>query len=105
MLGRVQVHVGAAVDFSGECRELEVVRGEQRKGPHARGDVARHRPGERQTIEGTGAAADLIQQNETARGGVMQDVGRFRHLHHEGGASAGEIIRRPDARKNTIQRT
>src|SRR5205814_5838882 len=84
--------------------ELEVVRGEQREGTHARGDVARHRQGERQPVEGTGAAADLIEENETARGGVVQVVGGPGHLHHEGGAPAGEIIRRSDAREDAIDR-
>src|SRR2546430_13647966 len=33
-----------------------------------------------------------------------QDVGGLGHLHHEGGAPAGEIIRRSDAREDAIDR-
>ena len=58
--------------------------------------------GQRQAIEGGGAASDFIYQNQTILGRVVQDVGRFRHLYHKGGTTAGEVIRRTDARKNLV---
>src|SRR5204862_2592743 len=102
VLGRVEVYVGTTLDLGGERGELEVVRGKQRQRVDSRGDITRHRPGERQAVEGAGAAADLIEQDETARGGVVEDVGRLGHLHHEGGAPAGKIVRRSDAGEDPI---
>src|SRR5262245_35182633 len=59
MLGGIEMHVGAALDLAGETGELEVVSREQGEGTVDARDVARHRPGQRQTIEGAGAAAYL----------------------------------------------
>ena len=62
-----------------------------------------HRPGDRQAIEGGGAAADLIEQHQRSLAGVVQDVGGFGHLHHEGGLARGQIIYRPDPGEDSVR--
>ena len=83
--------------------QLEVVGGEQGKGLEIAGQMFRRRPGQAQAIEGAGAAADLVHQHQTLGGGVVEDVGGFRHLHHEGGAATGQVIRRTDTGKDPVQ--
>ena len=49
-------------------------------------------PGDGEAIEGGGAAADFIENDEAFFGGVIDDEGGLIHLDHEGGLSFGEII-------------
>ncbi len=85
--------------------QLVIMRGEQRAYAPAR--TARkffhHGPGKGQTIEGAGAASDLIQNDERLRRGVVEDVRRLLHLHEERGASAREVVTRADAREDPVQ--
>jgi hypothetical protein len=37
-------------------------------------------------------------------GGVVENVRRFGHLEHEGGAAAGQIVGGADARENAVER-
>ena len=104
MFGGIQMHIRAGINFCGECGKFKVVRGEQREGAHFGGQVAGHGPGERQAIEGAGAAADLIHQYEAALGGVVQDVGGFGHLHHKRRAATGQIIAGANAGVDAIER-
>ena len=60
------------------------------------------RPGQAQAVEGARAAANFIQDNQAARGGVVQDVRRLAHLHHEGGLPARQIVAGADARENAV---
>ena len=82
-------HVGQQL---GQLVELVVVGGEDRAGAEVAGQVFGHRPGDREAIEGGGAAADLIEQHQGALAGVVKDVGGFGHLHHEGGLAAGQVV-------------
>ena len=59
-------------------------------------------PGQAQSVEGAGAAADLIEDDQTASGGVVKDVGRLAHLHHEGALAAGQVIAGTDPREDPI---
>ena len=60
-------------------------------------------PGERQAVEGAGAAADLVHQHQASVGGVVQDVRGLGHFQHERRAAAGEIVRGADAREDPVQ--
>src|SRR5258706_1916092 len=64
MLGCIQVHVRAAVELEAEGRELEVMRGKEREGAHLGGQLPGYGPGERQSIEGAGAAPDLVHEHQ-----------------------------------------
>jgi hypothetical protein len=59
-------------------------------------------PGDREPVEGRGAAADLVEDDERARSGLVQDRGGLDHLDHEGRASAREIVGRADAREQPV---
>jgi hypothetical protein len=107
VLGGIEVHVGdgpSTTSGSAHARELEVVRGEQREGACIGREPRGGRPGQRQPVEGAGAAADLVHQHQAALGGVVQDVRGLGHLDHEGGAAAGEVVRRADAREDAVER-
>ena len=50
------------------------------------------RPGNGNTIVGTGTSADLIQQDQAAGGYVVHNAGGLVHLHHKGRFSAAQVI-------------
>ena len=90
-----------------ELGELLVMRREERARA-ALGvavQVLDHRPGDREAIVGRGAAADLVEDKERARGGVVQDVRRLVHLDHEGRVAAGEVVTRADAREDAVDQS
>ena len=60
------------------------------------------RPGDRQAVEGRGAAPDLVEDDQRAFAGLIEDRGGLHHLDHEGRASAGEIVGRADAREQAV---
>ena len=96
--------LATCVNSCGEPRQFEVVRGEQRRAPVLLEQVARDGPGQRQAVEGGGAAADLVHQHQARRRGVVQDVGGLGHLDHEGRAPAGEVVGGADAREDLVDR-
>ena len=61
-----------------------------------------HRPGDRQAVEGGGAAADLVEQHQAALGGVAQDVRGLLHLDHERGLAAQDLVGGADAREDAV---
>src|SRR4029450_10328646 len=64
-LARRDVQVADAGDVGREVDELVVVRGEDRLGRGvATGEVLGDGPGDREAVEGGGAAADLVQQHQ-----------------------------------------
>src|SRR5262249_18313674 len=76
-----------------ELDELVVVRCEERAAAHGVVQVLGDRPGERDAVEGAGAAADLIEDDQAARGGVVEDVRGLGHLDHERALPAGRNSR------------
>ncbi|MNG01285.1 hypothetical protein D3C84_842570 [compost metagenome] len=81
--------------------QFEVVGGEQRVGTQMRQAFGR-RPGQRQAIEGAGAAPDFVHQHQAALGGVVQNVRGFAHFHHEGRAPAGQVIAGTDPGEDAV---
>src|SRR3546814_17418277 len=55
------------------------------------------RPGDGETIEGRGAAPDLVENNERALRRLVQDGGGLDHLDHEGRAAAPAVVGGSDA--------
>ncbi len=78
------------------------MRGEKRAAADVRGDVLGDRPGEAQAVERAGAAADLVENHQAAVGGVVQNVGGFGHLDHEGGLAAVDFVAGADAGEEAI---
>jgi len=68
-------------------------------------DIFNHCPGNGQSIIGTGTAPNLIQDQQAARSGMVQDVGCFNHLHHKGGLTGVNFILGADACKNPIDQS
>ena len=59
-------------------------------------------PRDRQSVEGRGAAADFIENDQRTFAGLVEDDGGLHHLDHEGRTSAREIIGRADAREQPV---
>ena len=78
------------------------MRGEERPAAILRMEMLDHRPGDGEAVEGRGAAADLVEDDERARAGLVEDRGGLDHLDHEGGAAAGEIVGGADAGEERI---
>src|ERR1044071_3520393 len=68
-------------------------------------DVFDDAPGNRESIIGGGAAPDLIQDQQAAGGGVMQDVGGFDHFHHECGLPRMDLVLGADAGEDPVNET
>ena len=51
-----------------------------------------HRPGDGEAVIGGRATPDLIQDDERARCGIVQDIGRFGHLNHESGLPCRQVL-------------
>ena len=64
--------------------------------------IFERRPGDRQPVEGRGAAADLVEHDEGPLGRLIEDRGGLDHLDHEGRAAAGEIVGGADAAEQAI---
>ncbi|MNQ03551.1 hypothetical protein D3C85_162540 [compost metagenome] len=101
VLGGIEVHVGHQRFAFRQNREFEVVGGEQRVGAQL-GQSLGCRPGQRQAVEGAGAAADFVHQHQAAFTGVVQDVGSLAHLHHEGRTTTGQVVARADTGEDAV---
>src|SRR5207244_12406439 len=58
-----------------------------------------------EAIIGTGASTNLIQDNQTWPGSMVDDGSALFHFHHEGAFPRGDIILGTYARKNAIDQT
>ena len=79
-----------------------VVGGEEGAAPRHVMQMLGDAPGNREAVEGRRSAANLIEQDEAPRGGVVQNVRRLVHLHHEGRVPLGEIVACADAGENPV---
>ena len=90
--GHVLVHAG----------QLVVMGGEQRFAADVVADVFYHGAGDAHAVKRRGTAADLVQDDQAAAGGVLQNLRHFGHLDHEGGLPGGEVVRSADAGEDRI---
>ena len=79
-----------------------IVRRKQRPATQLVVQVLDRCPGDGEAVKGRRAAADLVQDHQGARPGLVEDRGGFHHLHHEGGASSRQIVRRADPGEQPI---
>ena len=93
---------GEIVQPRGKARELVVVRREQGAATVHRVQVLDRRPGNGEAVERGRAAADLVENDQRARPRLVEDRRRFDHLHHEGRATARQIVRRADAAEQAV---
>ena len=85
----------------GKVVEVVIVRSEERLAVDA-DQVLRDGPGDRQAIVGARAAPDLIQHHQAPAGCIIEDVGGFVHLDHEGGLAARQLVVRADPGEDAI---
>ena len=86
----------------GELGEFVIVGGEERAGAGVFLEVLDDGPGDGEAVEGGGAAADFVEEDEARGRGVIEDAGDFAHLDEERGAAAGEIVAGTDAREDAV---
>ena len=59
-------------------------------------------PGNRQAIESGGSPADFIENDQRPVSGLVENCGRFDHLHHEGRSSAGQVVSSTDTGEQPV---
>ena len=98
---------GIILDFRrivGHGDELMVVRRKQRQGVDVLQAVFDDGPGDGHAVEGTRTAADFIEDEQAAAGGVFQDVRHFLHFHHERTLAGEDVVAGTDTGKDTVHR-
>src|SRR5688572_29155621 len=101
-LAHGHIEILQARQTPGEFSQFVIVRGEKRARADLIVEILHNAPSERQSIKRAGAAPDLIEDDEAARTGVVEDIRSLAHFHHEGGLAAREIVAGANARKNAI---
>ena len=86
----------------GERRQLVIVGGEEGAAAVRLVQVLDRRPGDGEAVEGGGAAADLVEDDQRARPRLVEDRRGLDHLDHEGRAAAGEIVGGADAAEQAV---
>jgi len=84
-----------------------VVGGKEGLGPQTAlvGAVFQHAAGDGHTIVSRSTAANLVQNEQGAAGGVLQKPRHLGHLHHKGGLARGQVVAGPDAGKHPVHDT
>lgn len=95
----VVLHGAAALRERGD---LVVVRGEEAAGTDMVVQVLGDAPGDAEAVEGGRAAADLVEDDEAALGGVVEDERGLVHLDHEGGLTTCDVVAGTDAGEDAI---
>src|SRR3954463_14398885 len=93
---------GGAGGWGGEVGQLGVGGREQGGAAEPVVEVLGDRPGERDAVEGRGAAADLVEHHQRAAGGVVEDRRRLGHLDHEGREVAAELVAGADPGEDPV---
>ena len=91
-----------AFELRGERGHFVEMGGEQSSATVALVQVLDGRPGDRQAVEGRGAAAYFIEDDEGVLAGLIEDRRGLDHLDHEGRVPAGKIVGRADAREQPV---
>ena len=86
----------------GEFGEFVIVGGEEGAGASVFLEMFDDGPGDGEAVEGGGAAADFVEEDEAGGRGVMEDGGDFAHFDEESGAAAGEIVAGADAGEDAV---
>ena len=84
--------IGQIRQLRREGRQLVKVGGEQRPAAVDLMQMLDRRPGDRQPVEGRGAAPDLVEDHEGPRAGLVEDGRRLHHLDHEGRTPPGKVV-------------
>ena len=84
-----------------------VVGGEQslRSQPPGVGGVFQNGTGNGHAVVSRGSPADFIQNQQAPGGGVFQNRGDLRHLHHEGGLAGSQVVAGADTGEDPVYET
>src|SRR5690606_1481635 len=94
--------IGDAGERFGQRGQLMEVGGEQRTAARCLVQRFYGSPGNGEAVEGCGAAADLVEDDERAAGGAIEDGGGFDHFDHEGRAAMGDVVGSADAGEEPV---
>src|SRR5947209_5158091 len=83
ILGHGNIRVVDTLELIGKSGELMIVSGEERAGSDVIVDVLDHSAGYSQAIVCAGASAHFVEHEEAAGSGVIENVCRLDHFHHE----------------------
>jgi len=61
-----------------------------------------HGPGDTESVKGTGAAPDLIEDNQASPAGMFQDIRHFIHFDHKGALTAAQTVRGANTREDPV---
>ena len=85
-----------------EVGEFVVVGGEEGAAADFVVEVFGDAPGDGEAVECGCAASDFIEDDEAAVRGVIEDVRRFVHFHHEGRLTSREVVVGADAGEDAV---
>ena len=85
--------------------QLMIMGGKKRLTADVLADKFYHTAGDTHAVKGRCTAADFIQNDKAVLRGVFENFRHLGHLHHEGGLSRSQIIRRTHAGENGIHHT
>ena len=101
LLGR-HVQVEDALAGLGQGGQFVIVRREQGLRANLAKDILGDGPSNGQAIVRRGAAPDLVQQDQAALGGGVENLGRLGHLDHKGGTPLRDVVAGADAGEDAI---
>src|SRR5277367_5702100 len=93
---------GERREFGGERGQFVIMRREEGAAAVDLVQVLEGGPGDRQSVEGRRAAADLVENDKGTWPRLVQDRGGFYHLDHKGRAAARQIVSRADPAEEAI---
>ena len=85
-----------------ECAQFVEVGGKQRPAFVDVVQMFQRRPGDREAVEGGGAAADLVENHQAVRCRLVEDGRGLDHLDHEGRSPARQIVGGADAAEQPV---
>ena len=94
--------IGQPRQLGGERGEFMIMRRKQRPAAVGLVQMLDRRPRDRQAVECRGAAADLVENDQRALAGLIENDGRFDHLDHERGTAARQVVGRADPREQPV---
>src|SRR5438876_5084939 len=97
------IEITEASKPSGELGQFMVVRREQSFCSNLMVQVFNNRPCQAQAVEGAGAPANFVKNDQAARSGMVENISRLTHLDHESRLAPRQIVACSNASEDPIQ--
>ena len=88
-----------------QSHQLMIVSGKEGSATDPLSQIFCDRPGDGNTVVSARPSSHLIQNYQGSFGGIVENPGRFDHLHHESGLSVNQIVRRSDTGEDAIRQS